>query len=1189
MVLPTAEETPRIAFPLKATAGGPITNNPNDLAQGHIGISSVAGGERVWVRSISDNELDPVPSPRQLFSITDLNRIVIVRSDGDTDTKNGDYLKQAIIDAKAKLPTESNPVAIQLNSGTVYDLGVDYLDDDTDYIYFYAQTPSERLSNSTGGTYANSVLKAGATITSSNLNQTVLVNSKTAFININLVNTSNVPCLQVDQNSDAGDYCYLLGCSAETGGGTAINPEVPSPSNLTSIICKSSNFEKGVSSSGALKLDDVGVYGGYSFGNLNESDEIRNSLIKADDIEFTNTVDAFNTNFDVPGDFDCNTGFRKRFINCNIDCGSPSFNSALTELVNTSIICGSTPFVFKGKMINSEVESTGAGTSVVSPSGSDVTIQNSRVEANTETYSIKGVAFTASKMIIDGNILNAPIDDTTTHYAGAGNYIEEKWVSDSTNWETTGWEDINSYRLDFNDTLRTLTVSTPTSPVPKNYYTHWQRGVEYRKTSDEQIIIPDTEGLFLIYYINGVLNYVLDPDPQQISQIIRMYATVAYVYWNATDGQSEYLGYEPHTRGMPQVTHTYNHFAFGARYLAGLDLTDILADQNGSLDTHAQFGVLSGSLFDEDVIHFPVSFGSTVGLKVYYLIGPEANPSLRSNGLSGFSVTNAAAGERLAYNQLTGGNYQLTECTNGYWLLCHVFANNSYIDAERTFAMVGQEEYSSIDDARDAAKTEIFGLRISGVVGPEMVPVATVIFQTGDSGATNFSNAAKARIVSTDLGADYVDHRRSLSPGGGGTAAVPVNLDDLADVSISSPAVGHFLRYNGTNWENIVSGVPQIEDGLDWGLKDRQATPQDFVLFGSENTGTVESPVIENNILLGNDKTTVKLLGDVKTFNRSLTPNVITFTADNQNADFSTTDAYVQIAQGNFKNGSRDLPDATGLSVDWSITVKNDTGHFLRIYNSDKSERWDIVHDRELTFTCTNIGSIAGEWKTEGVNTIHPDNGRTSNEYSAIESTLLWSSVESGTAATVGSGIYQNRLMSFVRAGSDNGSGYAIKRLTEQPWTTNDVAMTLTDQHFSLLSDAARGYVFIFGWSDQTTSPSLGYGAFLIYDERNNLGLSLDAAGTGENLNWKLLTVDSSGQTYVATTKSVATAFKTLRVEQSGSTVEFFVDATRIGAISTNVPNLTISYIRIQIEKNLGTANPYSYWNGFCLDNAYGL
>lgn len=40
------------------------------------------------------------------------------------------------------------------------------------------------------------------------------------------------------------------------------------------------------------------------------------------------------------------------------------------------------------------------------------------------------------------------------------------------------------------------------------------------------------------------------------------------------------------------------------------------------------------------------------------------------------------------------------------------------------------------------------------------------------------------------------------------TVSIPVNLNDLADVAISSPATGNFLRYNGSAWVNEAVSIP---------------------------------------------------------------------------------------------------------------------------------------------------------------------------------------------------------------------------------------------------------------------------------------------------------------------------------------------------------------------------------------------
>jgi hypothetical protein len=64
--LPTPTDRPEIAYPIKATKNGPITNNPNDLQQGHFGIQTESAGGNAWYVPIADNASDPKPNPIKL-------------------------------------------------------------------------------------------------------------------------------------------------------------------------------------------------------------------------------------------------------------------------------------------------------------------------------------------------------------------------------------------------------------------------------------------------------------------------------------------------------------------------------------------------------------------------------------------------------------------------------------------------------------------------------------------------------------------------------------------------------------------------------------------------------------------------------------------------------------------------------------------------------------------------------------------------------------------------------------------------------------------------------------------------------------------------------------------------------------------------------------------------------------------
>jgi hypothetical protein len=336
--------------------------------------------------------------------------------------------------------------------------------------------------------------------------------------------------------------------------------------------------------------------------------------------------------------------------------------------------------------------------------------------------------------------------------------------------------------ISFVDGTRTFTIA----PTGSDFH-YYILGVKYEKTASDSVVISDVEGLHAIYYDGSTLTAIANPDNGQIDSLIRAKAIVAYVYWNATDSQSNYFGDERHGISMSPETHSYLHFTRGAQFLSGLALNTITVDQSGDVNSHSQFGVDSGFYTDEDLIISTSSIASTTGLSIYYLDGASAN--LRKITNSGYSVLDdVTAGVdttgRLVYNEFTGATWQLSTVSNNDFVLCHIFAINGTDSTDQIIAFIGQGDYGTLGQARDGSETEISNLLIQ-IPLEEIIPIGTIIFQTSDG----YANAVKARIRSTDTGDDYIDWRTSeLSAG-----AAPTSHNNLANLELANTGVtyGH--------------------------------------------------------------------------------------------------------------------------------------------------------------------------------------------------------------------------------------------------------------------------------------------------------------------------------------------------------------------------------------------------------------
>jgi hypothetical protein len=347
---------------------------------------------------------------------------------------------------------------------------------------------------------------------------------------------------------------------------------------------------------------------------------------------------------------------------------------------------------------------------------------------------------------------------------------------------------------------RTLTIQPAVSS-----FDVWIKGTKYTKTSLETIQIDNIDALHIIYYTVSGSNAVLASNDNlsltELKDIFENQAIVAFVYWDTTNTKQIYLtgANELHSTQMDGSTHFNIHITRGTQFLNGMALNTIDADQSGDNNTHAQFGVDSGKMQDEDIFLTLSTITSITGLPIYYRSGASGLNRQLIN--SGFSVVTTGTG-RLAWNQFTGGAWQLTEVTNNDFVLCHVFAVNDSIYPY--IAIMGQNEYSNLNSAREGANIEINNLILTGLDFSEFIPVATVIFQTSDG----YGNDVQARIVTTDLGSDYIDWRfTGLSP-----ASISVTSHSNLTGLTNDDHLQYTLLAGRSGGQSLIGGIDASDD-----------------------------------------------------------------------------------------------------------------------------------------------------------------------------------------------------------------------------------------------------------------------------------------------------------------------------------------------------------------------------------------
>jgi hypothetical protein len=316
-----------------------------------------------------------------------------------------------------------------------------------------------------------------------------------------------------------------------------------------------------------------------------------------------------------------------------------------------------------------------------------------------------------------------------------------------TDWLASGVVDASDISIGFDTGTRTFSIEP--SGVSYDYY---HNGNKYTITTTLSQVITDTNSIWYFYF-NGdsSLVYLTNPTTAQIQNVLLNHTMLSVVLWDSVNdfgtATDSLYGYR-----MAPGTKVWAYYGVREKYINGMGLGDILSEQDGSSDTHAQFSVATGSFTDCDIVHSLPAATSTTGLEVDYVLG-----SWFANGTnSGFSILTTGTG-RMAYNNAGA----LAEVTNNSFALTHVIATARYDPSETDkiyIAYMGQAEYGNIADARTGALTEMLSIldqRVALGWQPKAVPVGTVIFQTSNT----YTNAVKSRIRQTATGEDWVDFR----------------------------------------------------------------------------------------------------------------------------------------------------------------------------------------------------------------------------------------------------------------------------------------------------------------------------------------------------------------------------------------------------------------------------------------------
>lgn len=307
--------------------------------------------------------------------------------------------------------------------------------------------------------------------------------------------------------------------------------------------------------------------------------------------------------------------------------------------------------------------------------------------------------------------------------------------------EPTGFENRTDSSISFTESTREFSIQ-PTN----NSFSYWITGQQYIKNSTQSITISDTAGLHFLYFDGETL---VDDTTLDGVNILPDVAFTSIVYWNPTVTGAALFAEERHGLVMDWATHQYLHKSEGTRYIDGLQVGNFTVGGSGDLDSHAQFSVTGGTIADEDIEIVIVTSGSPSAqfeqdltpiakIPVYYRLNSDGE--WFKDSATSFPVKQGV--NRIQYNELTGGNWQLTEASNNSYVAMWILASNDV--REPIIALLGQREDSNIGKAKDNATWE--SLELGQLPSPETKLLYRVIFQT----ATSMSNTPSASIAAVD-------------------------------------------------------------------------------------------------------------------------------------------------------------------------------------------------------------------------------------------------------------------------------------------------------------------------------------------------------------------------------------------------------------------------------------------------------
>ena len=298
--------------------------------------------------------------------------------------------------------------------------------------------------------------------------------------------------------------------------------------------------------------------------------------------------------------------------------------------------------------------------------------------------------------------------------------------------------------IDFDTPTRTFSIK-PFDPLVENFiprfgFFSWSyRAVYHRIFKEETIQIPNEEGLFAFYF--GIaettrlqeLKFIKNPTEKEIKKLYEKETIISFLYWRSDIQQVLAFGNDRHGSEWNPQHQYFNNLSFHAQRHSGMNVVGMEINEDGSLNSHAQFGISEGKMWHDDfILDIPqILPGATIPILFY------SNGVPRFTSQSNFGVY--LSGSRLGYNT-SGG---IATVDNENFICYHIFATNEHkTENQKVITAMGTAQYTTLGAAYYGIETELtFIYDYSPYKG--MCLLGTVILEVDDT----YTNSVHARIV----------------------------------------------------------------------------------------------------------------------------------------------------------------------------------------------------------------------------------------------------------------------------------------------------------------------------------------------------------------------------------------------------------------------------------------------------------